>query len=389
MQSAGACSNLSRRVRALPASPIRALLNAHRGPDTLDLGGGIPEPALFPSAALRDASLRVLSQSSDFALQYGPTEGHLGLREWISARLKLRGFEVSKEQILITHGSQHALATAASAILSEGDLALLEQPVYPGALQAFSVTEARLGVLPVTEEGWDLSGTLTPTPKAVYVIAQHQNPTGRCASAAMRAELATLARHQEFYVLEDDAYGELDFAGRLSRPLIADCPSQGLLLGSFSKTLCPGLRLGYLVAPVALIEPLVRLLQMNALQPNTFTQQMAFQLLTHFDYEAHLGAVRRLYQARAFDLSARLREVKLEHRTPTGGFFLWVKAGENASNLAKIAALRGLLAVPESAFQVPGFGKADHHLRMAFSRYVDNAAAQTKLRAVFGGPDVL
>lgn len=384
MDATNTCPGLAPRAIALPASPIRALLNTHSGEGTLDLGGGHPEPQLFPTEALKQATAHLFRDSGTVALQYGSTEGLLPFRAWIAARLRLRGLPVQTEQILITQGSQHALSTAAQVLGAPRQLALLEQPGYPGALQALALAECTVGPLPVTSAGWDLTALAHCTPNLVYVIPHYQNPTGRCATIEQKQALAACANQQEFFVIEDDVYGELGFDGTNHRPLVADCPERGLLLGSFSKTLCPGLRLGYIAAPLALLPPLVKTLQATALQPGTFAQHLATELLTHFDYNAHLQRLRHCYQQRARVLSSRCRELGLTHASPEGGLFLWVKTPAEASRTAQRAAERGLLTIPEAAFRAPGLHGPDRHLRLAFSRYEDNESSERKLNHALG-----
>ncbi|HEY5959427.1 MAG TPA: PLP-dependent aminotransferase family protein, partial [Polyangiaceae bacterium] len=280
----------SERAMALPGSPIRALLSSARGELPLDLGGGIPDPVLFPRELMANAAENLLTKHSALVLQYAPTEGLAPLRERIALRLMQRGCEIAPDQILITHGSQHALATVAALLTSPTRSVALEQPVYPGAEQAFALAQAPRMHLPVTEQGWAIDAIAGRKPAAIYVIANHQNPTGRRANREQREQLAAFARAVSAYVIEDDAYGELDFtetdtqirmvsdvtAGAASsRPLIADLPERGILLGTFSKTLCPGLRVGWIAAPRPLIEPLVRMLQASSLQPGTFAQHLA------------------------------------------------------------------------------------------------------------------
>lgn len=383
--------SVSRRVRDLPVSRIRALLNAPRSAQTLDLGGGHPEPAWFPAQALAAAADRLLSEKSASVLQYAPTEGLGDLRARIADRLERRGFAVLPEQVLITQGSQQALHAAATLLASPGDPVTLEEPVYLGAVQSFCLAEAVLSGLRVTDDGWDFDALAAQRPKALYCMSHHQNPTGRCTTLTERERMARFAAQREFYVLEDDAYSELYFDHDLARPLVADCPKWGLLLGSFSKTICPGLRLGYIVSPQHLVEPLVRVLQTTTLQPGTFTQHLVNALLEDFDYEAYLTRLRTLYEQRAQALSLLCHELRLSHRAPRGGFFLWVKlpAEGCASRLCTELAQRELLAVPEAAFQFPGGGKRDDHLRLAFCRFTGEERQAARFREAFAALSVL
>lgn len=295
----------------------------------------------------------------------------------------MRGYEVNVENVFVTHGSQHALCVVAQVLGAKGRKALLEQPVYPGAVQALKLSECGLSPLPVTPEGWELEAISREHPDLVYVIPHFQNPTGRCASFDQAQTLAACAKRQGFYVIEDDAYGELDFEGVMHRPLVADCPEQGILLGSFSKTLCPGLRLGYLVAPRALLPAVVRTLQATTLQPGTFSQYLTWELLSNLDYEAHLLGLRRHYRAKARALASLGERLGLAHSPPRGGFFLWVEVEEEGQRVARQLAERGVLVVPEFAFRAPGLAGPDRHLRLAFTRFEDDAASTEKFTRAF------
>jgi 2-aminoadipate transaminase len=380
---------LSDRAKTLPGSPIRALLSSARGNAALDLGGGIPDPALFPSQLLAEVSMRLMAEHAAVALQYAPTEGLMPLRVHIAERLERRGCRVNPEQIVITHGAQQALASVAALLTGPTGPVALEQPVYPGAMQAFSLAQAPIVALPVTDLGWDLDALRGRDVAALYVIPNFQNPTGRKASAEQRLTLARHAENSRTFVIEDDAYGELDFSRGSSRPILADAPTRGLLLGTFSKTLCPGLRVGWVVAPSGLVEPLVRILQASSLQPGTLAQHLALGLLECLDWEAHLGELRRCYQRRAAALHARCAQLGLAAAMPTGGFFVWLGARGEASLVAERAAAEGVLVVPERAFRHLRHPGPDRHLRLAFTRYLDTLSDREALGAALRPRDVL
>jgi DNA-binding transcriptional MocR family regulator len=361
----------SERAQSLPGSPIRELLSSARSLSRLDLGGGIPDPMLFPDQDLARVAVCLLGERSAQALQYAPTEGLLPLRTWIARQLERRGYSVRVDQILVTHGSQQALFTVAALLTSPRQTVALEQPVYPGALQAFVLAQAPVVPLPVTREGWQLEALHARDLAAIYVIPNHQNPTGRKARLEQCLLLAQYAEATGTFVIEDDAYGELDFDGQTTRPLVADAPTRGILLGTFSKTLCPGLRVGWIVAPEQLVPPLVRILQASSLQPGTLAQHLAHDLLETMDWPAHLTRLRSTYAERASLLRARCESLGLRSDPPRGGFFLWVRASGTASLLAKGAAATGVLTVPERAFRHPSHPGADQHLRLAFTRFLD------------------
>jgi 2-aminoadipate transaminase len=374
---------ISGRAKNIPASPVRALLSMHRDHDTLDLGGGIPDMALFPSETLAEITARVVRDNAAQALQYAPTEGLWPLREFIAHRLNQRGCKLTADEIIITHGAQQALATVAALLTGPGQPLLLEQPGYPGALQAFSLAQAPLLSLPITTDGWDLEAVRARHAAAAYVIPTFQNPTGRRAGESARIELTRWLDQRRICLIEDDAYGELAFDGSPTRPLLADAEGRGILLGTFSKTLCPGMRVGWIAAPKSLISSSVRLLQAASLQPGTLSQYLAWELIQTLDWSRHVARLSNAYRARAQALRARCQELGLESAMPQGGLFLWVTSPGQATAFAASAAARGVFCVPESGFRAFGQPAPDAHLRLAFSRYLDLPAQREKLRHAF------
>jgi 2-aminoadipate transaminase len=360
---------LPTRITQLPRSPIRALLDVHRDENTLDLGGGIPCPSLFPSEALARLAPAVIEEHPESSLQYAPTEGLLPLRRWLCARLRARGMPCEPERLLITHGSQQALGALAQVVACPSRPVAFEQPGYPGARQAFALAQAPLLPLEVTEEGWDLSLFDRSSPASVYVVAHHHNPTGRGASDSSKQQLAALTETRGCFLIEDDAYAELDFTKPSLRPAVADAPHYGVLVGSLSKTLCPGLRLGFIVAPPCLVDPLVRTLQATSLQPGTLAQHLALALLESLDWDQHLSRLRSVYAERMALLSQHCLALGLAHVQPQGGFYLWVRTRGNATTTAQHLARQGVLTVPESAFRLSTTPESDEHLRLSFTRY--------------------
>lgn len=355
----------------------------HRDHDTLDLGGGIPDLSLFPSDQFAEITARVVRDDAANALQYAPTEGLAPLRDFIAGRLNQRGCQVSAEQVIITHGSQQALAAAASLLTGPTRPAAVEQPGYPGALQAFSLAQAPILPFSVTGDGWDLEALYHEHTAAIYVIPNFQNPTGQRASRGACLQLLQYHERSGTFLVEDDAYGELAFGESSTRPLLADARTRGLLLGTFSKTLCPGMRVGWLVAPLGLVGPAVRVLQALSLQPGTLAQHLAWELIQHLDYDAHLARLRDTYHTRACALRARCEQLGLPSELPSGGLFLWVRTAGDASKLARVAAINGVFSVPEAGFRHPLHPGADCHLRLAYSRYLDLPAQRERLTHAF------
>lgn len=369
---------LATRANALPGSPLRALLSSASGSARLDLAGGIPDPALFPLQELQAAAARALTDPS--SLQYAATEGHLGLREWIAERLVRRGASVSAEDVVITQGAQHALASLAQLAAGPGQMAALEAPAYPGALQAFALASAPIAPLPITEDGWDVS-TLPREVNAIYAMPHFQNPSGRSASRRAMEELMAAASARRALIVEDDAYGELSFSGQRKRPILADLPELTALVGSLSKVLAPGLRIGWIVAPRRLRQPLIRVLQATALQPGTFSQSVAAEWLRQANFDGHLQGITTAYQTRAAAACGILREAGLKVREPEGGLFAWAKTPGRAADWCRRMLAEGVLLMPESSFGLGSAWHADAHARVAFSRLVPGGEDSRILRA--------
>lgn len=366
--------HLAPRLNAIVGSPLRALLSSAEAPAAFDLAGGIPDPDLFPREAFARAAERILVAEPARALQYAPTEGLHGLREWFAARLRRRGADVSADQILITHGSQHALATVALLLGDKGSPVAIEQPAFLGAEQAFGVTESRILSLPLADGGWDLDALRGSAARAVYVNPDHQNPTGRTATRRARAELARAVEREGAFLIEDDAYSELSFTGELEGPIFGET-ERAILIGTLSKTLCPGIRVGFIAAPRELIEPLTRLLQAGALQPGTLAQALALEVLEGFDFDAHRARLSLTYGARARALKQALDRVGVRASAARGGFYLWIDTEGEASQVVRALREQGLSAVPEAAFRVRGLESLDRHVRLSFSRLDPRSAA--------------
>ena len=253
---------LSRRVQGLYGSPIREIAKqAATRPKMISFAGGMPSPQSFPVEMFRQAAERVLRDHGAQALQYGPTAGYAPLRDWIAQRIASEGAQVSPEQVQIVSGSQQGLDLLGKALLNQGDHILVETPTYVGALQALSLFEPQVTSI----DGDD--GGIAPSelrqqaerlraqgerPAALYVIPTFQNPTGRTLSEGRREALVSACLEAGVPIIEDAPYSELDFAGRTHRSLYSLAPEHVVYLGSFSKILSPGLRLGYLIAPPAL-----------------------------------------------------------------------------------------------------------------------------------------
>lgn len=323
---------LARRAERAVPSAIREILKVTERPEVLSFAGGLPAPELFPVEAVRRAFDRVLARAGAAALQYGTTEGHGPLREWIAARLSARGRRVTSGEILITSGSQQGIDLAARVLLDPGDAVIVESPSYLAALQVFGASEARLVTVEADADGMlpsSLSRALEGArPKLIYLVPDFANPTGARLSVERRHQILALAAAHGVPILEDDPYGELSFDGPRSPPLAA-LDDRGIVihLSTFSKTLAPGLRLGWVSAPPGFLRRLAIAKQACDLHTATVTQRAAAELLESFDYDGHLARLRTTYAARARAMEAALHAHLPPSATftpPRGGMFFWV-----------------------------------------------------------------
>jgi 2-aminoadipate transaminase len=351
---------LAQRRSRIKTSAVREILKVAERPDIHSFAGGLPAPELFPLEAIAEAHAEVLATEGRAALQYSITEGFGPLREWICGHLQKRGRVANADQVLITNGSQQGIDLVAKVLLDPGDLVVVENPSYLAALQTFGAFEAKFATVGSDDQGMrtdDLERLLaTHKPKLVYVVANFQNPKGTTLSLERRRELVRLAQRHRFLILEDDPYGELRFTGD-HLPSLAAFDDEGVVvsLGTFSKTLAPGLRLGWVVGPRDFVRSLTIAKQSTDLHTATLAQRAVAKLLTRFDYNAHLESLRPVYGARA---NAMLDALKLHMpagtrwTTPEGGMFLWVElpAGLSGDALLPRAIEQKVAFVPGSPF---------------------------------------
>jgi 2-aminoadipate transaminase len=351
---------LARRMSQVQASAIREILKVTERPDVLSFAGGLPAPEAFPVEAMARAHADVFAREGAAALQYGPTEGHSPLRAWVAQRMTSRGLRATPEQVLITAGSQQGIDLVGKTLLDPGDLVAVEAPSYLAALQSFSTYEARFAVVGSDEHGMrvdELEALLRHARvKLIYAVPTFQNPRGTTLSLERRERLARLAREHGVTVLEDDPYGELRYRGQPLPPVAGlDKRAPVIHLGSFSKTLAPGLRLGYAVADERTIRALTIAKQAADLHSGQLAQIATARLLSTFDYDAHLAKLCALYGARLDAMLAAVARSLPRGSTwtePEGGLFVWAKlpAGFDAQDLLQQAMLERVAFVPGAPF---------------------------------------
>lgn len=362
-------------MHRLRPSTIREILKVTAQPDIISFAGGLPAPELFPVDAIHDAVAQVLSRSGPTALQYGPSEGFLPLREWIAGEMTRRGVETSPLDVLVTVGSQQVLDLVGKLFVDPGDVVLTENPTYLAAIQAFQVLEARFVPAPTDKHGLipdalpELIGRHRP--KLLYTIPNFQNPTGTTLIAERRQRIAAIAARHGLTVLEDDPYGRLRYRGA-DVPPVKHWDENGSVLyaSTFSKTIAPGFRLGWIAAPREIFSRLLILKQAADLHTSSFDQRVVHAYLTTHDQQTHLDRIRRAYGERCGVMDEALRAALPAAYTwtkPEGGMFLWVTApdGLDALRLLEHAIGRQVAFVPGRDF-FPAEGGANH-FRLNFS----------------------
>lgn len=375
----------AQRTKAIKSSVIRELLKLTQRPEVISFAGGLPAPELFPIERFQQACQRVLVEKGACALQYGTTEGYAPLREMIAQNMARYGVMAAADNILITSGSQQALDLIGKLLVNPGDRLLVEAPTYLGALQAFDVYGAEYVSVPIDDNGLQterLEEALRSGPKFMYILPNFQNPGGVTLAEGRRHELVRLADRYGIPIIEDDPYGQLRYEGEHLPPLIvADRENlrrdDGYRLGNviylstFSKTLAPGLRLGWIVAPPEVITKLVQLKQGTDLHTSTFVQVVAYEVARDGFLDEHVKKIRQVYRERRDAMLAALQEFfppEVTWTHPAGGLFLWVTlpADIECQALFEAALQQNVAFVPGDSFYATG-DEGCRHLRLNFS----------------------
>ncbi len=351
---------LARRAARLNPSTIREILKLTELPGIISLAGGLPAPESFPIEAMAEATARVLREQPREALQYAASEGFGPLREWLAGELAGAGMKTDPARILITTGSQQGLDLVGKVLVDPGSRVAVEQPTYLGALQAFSPFEPEFQTLACDDDG--------PRPEAfaaargarmAYLLPNFQNPSGRSIPAARRVQIVEQAAAHGVPLVEDNPYGELWYDGPPPPPLAALAGDAAVYLGSFSKVLAPGLRLGFVVAPPALHPKLLQAKQAADLHTPGFNQRVAYEVVRDGFLATHLPAVRARYKAQRDAMAMALQShlpAGCRWQTPHGGMFFWVElpAAVDATALLPRAVEAGVAYVPGEPFFADG-----------------------------------
>ncbi len=376
----------ARRMQHLRASDIREILKVTQCPEVISFAGGLPASELLPVREMAELARELLLDDGVRALQYAPTEGLPVLREAISRRLgELYGLDFPPDDVLVVTGSQQALDLTGKVFLDEGDAVLCESPTYLGAINALRAYQPRFVEVPTDDDGMvpaELEHRLAAEErvKLIYVVPDFQNPSGRRWSVERRRRLADLAARFRVPVIEDAPYGELCFEGE-PLPPVASFDEAGLviLLGTFSKILSPGMRLGWVVGESSLVRRYALVKQGVDLHTSSLTQLLAARFIAEHDLDAHVSRIRDVYRRRRDAMLAALDQhmpPEVTYTRPMGGLFLWVElpAGIDSRELLEHSLEGNVAFVPGSAF----FANGGHEntLRLNFSAMPEDRIAE-------------
>jgi len=379
-------SRFAQRTQRMQGSAIRELLKITSVPGMISFGGGLPAPDVFPVKEFAEACARVFDdpEKAKKALQYSSSEGHLPLREMIARHTNRYGINISADNVLITSGSQQALDLIGKVFINPGDHILVESPTYLGALQAWDAYGAEYITVPSDENGLitdELEDALRMGPKFMYVLPNFQNPTGVTIPLERRKRIVELADQYGVPIVEDDPYGQLRYEGDHLPPIgVMDDiirreqgnPVTGIAiyLSTFSKTLAPGLRLAWIIAPVNVINKFVQAKQGMDLHSATMNQYIAYEVARGGFIDRHVKVIREVYSERRNVMLESLEEhmpAGVKWTRPQGGLFLWVTLpeGVDAADLFKKAVEEKVAFVVGAPFHPKGGG--ENTFRLNFS----------------------
>lgn len=366
---------IAERMLGVPRSFIREILKVSLDPQIISFAGGLPNAAYFPVQAIQQAAETVFSRYGAGVLQYGKSEGDEHLRQLISERYReKKGITLPPESIIITNGSQQGIDLLGKVLLDQGDNLLIEEPGYLGAIQSLSLFRVNFVPVVLNDDGLDTSALEAAVKKSrakmLYTVPAFQNPSGITYSDENKKDVAAIAREYRFVVVEDDPYSELRFAGSPVHSFFDYLPEQTVLLGSFSKIIAPGFRLGWIAAPPWLHEKLIIAKQAADLHTSRFTQRILAEYLACNNLDEHIEKIKRAYgnQCHAMqDALGRHFPASIRFTRPEGGMFLWgrLPGGMDSMKLFQAAVQEKVVFVPGNPFYT-GSGTAST-LRFSFS----------------------
>jgi 2-aminoadipate transaminase len=393
----------AQRMKSVRRSEVRELLKLTEQPGMISFAGGLPAPELFPVDRVEEACHTVLRNHGQQALQYSTTEGYRPLREMIARHTCRYGVNVGPDNILITASSQQALDLIGKVFINPGDHIIVDQPTYLGALQAWNLYQAQYIPVPLDDDGMTMAGVesaMRAGPKFLYALPNFQNPTGVTISLERRRRIVELADHHGVPILEDDPYGQLRYEGEHLPSFVAvDSEFQKhdghiytgnvIYLSSLSKTLAPGLRLGWIVASEGVIERLVLAKQGTDLHTSTFAQMIAYEVAHGGFLDEHVRMLRREYRVRRdamLEALAASFPPEVTWTRPSGGLFLWLRfpEGMDAADVLREAITEKVAFVVGTAFHADGSGRNTARLNFSNSDPAKIREGIARLGAVLG-----
>ncbi len=378
---------LASRMASAKPSFVREILKVANRKDIISFAGGLPDPSLFDVEGIQAATETVFSSNSSAALQYGATDGYLGFKQQLAAVMATRGVAtVNLEQLIVTTGSQQGIDLVSKILIDPDDVVLVERPAYLAAVQVFELYQAQMRGIEQDGDGIqipDLERAILECkkdgkrPKFIYTVATFGNPSGSTLSLERRKQLLEIAVREEIMVIEDDPYSELRFSGTNLPPLIALCediPNASnfvMYMSTLSKFVAPGLRLGWIIAPTELIQPLTIVKQAADLHSSSFAQYVAATYLETGRLNQMLPKIREAYGAKGNAMMEAIAQAfpagMLEFNAPSGGMFIWAKMadGVDTMSLVKKAVDNGIIFVPGAGFFPDA--KRSNYLRLSFA----------------------
>jgi len=346
--------NFSQRAQKLQGSAIREILKITMRPEVISFAGGLPSPATFPVEQMKAAFDKVLTLQGKIALQYGPTDGYGPLREWVANSLSVNGSKISMDQVLMVSGSQQGLDLLGKVLIDEGSKVLVETPSYLGALQAFSLYGPDFVSVPTDDGGLipEQVAALGEGARLLYALPNFQNPTGRTMSLERRHALVETCARLGVPLIEDDPYGALSYRNAPLPKMLNMNPDGVIYMGSFSKVLTPGIRLGYVVAPRTLVEKMEQAKQATDLHTAQLTQMVVYEAIKDGFLEKHIPTIRQLYSDQCDAMLDALKTYfpsSASWTKPDGGMFIWVTLPKHIDSMKLLDE-----AIAEHVAFVPG-----------------------------------
>ncbi len=354
---------ISDRVQTLKPSAIREIFKYAADPTVVSLSAGNPAPEAFPTKEIAEISNKILTEDPIAALQYSVTEGYTPLRNAVADRMKKK-YNIGRDndELIITSGAQQVMDLITKSTLNEGDTVICEAPSFIGSLNSFRSYNARLCGIPLESDGMNIEALekalqTEKNVRFIYIIPNFQNPSGVTTSLEKRKKIYELAKKHSVLIIEDDPYGELRISGE-NVPPIKSFDEDGIVAyaGSFSKVLSPGMRLGYVIAPKAIVQKMVVCKQGEDVHTNIWAQMVAHRFMTEYDFEGHLNNLREIYRKKVNFCTELLDKYivpnKISYQPIEGGLFIWCKLpeGVNMNDFCKQAVLRKVCVVPGNAF---------------------------------------